>query len=37
VNLEADMLAKYLDRLLDARAEPAPSRITLARLVEEGF
>ena len=37
VNLEADMLAKYLERLLDARSEPAPSPITLARLVEEGF
>ena len=37
VNLEADMLANYLDRLLDARSEPSPSRITLARLMEEGF
>lgn len=37
VNLECDILAKYLERLLDARQEPAPSRITLERLTREGF
>ena len=37
VNLEADMLAKYLERLLDARSDPASLRTTLARLTEEGF
>ena len=37
VNLEVDMLAKYLERLLDARSEPPPSRITLTRLIDEGF
>ncbi len=37
VNLECDILAKYVERLLDARHEPAPSRISLDRLVREGF
>jgi riboflavin synthase len=37
VNLEADILAKYVERLLDSRNAPAPSTLTVARLVEEGF
>ena len=37
VNLECDILAKYVERLLDARHEPAPSRVTLERLTREGF
>jgi riboflavin synthase len=37
VNLEADILAKYVERLLDSRRAPAPSRLTMARLIEEGF
>jgi riboflavin synthase len=37
VNLETDILAKYVERQLEAGREPAPSRITMARLVEEGF
>lgn len=37
VNVEADMLAKYVERLLESRAANAPSRITLERMVEEGF
>ena len=37
VNLEADILAKYVERLLDARHVPAASRLTLERLVDEGF
>ena len=37
VNLECDVLAKYVERLLEARDEPAPSRLTMARLAEEGF
>ena len=37
VNIEADMLAKYVERLLEARNAPAPTRVTLERLVEEGF
>ena len=37
VNLEADILAKYVEKLLEARRAPAPSRLTAARLIEEGF
>ena len=37
VNLECDILAKYVERMLDARREPAPSRLTVAKLIEEGF
>jgi riboflavin synthase len=37
VNLECDILAKYADRLLDARREPAPSRLSIEKLIEEGF
>lgn len=39
VNLEGDVLGKYIERHLEARAAAlsAPSRITLARLSEEGF
>ncbi len=37
VNLEADILAKYVERLLDARRANSASRLTVERLVEEGF
>jgi riboflavin synthase len=37
VNLEADILAKYVEKLMDTRLAPSPSRITAARLIEEGF
>ncbi len=37
VNLECDILAKYVERLLEARNGPAPSRLTIKRLMEEGF
>jgi riboflavin synthase len=37
VNVECDVLAKYVERFLHGRGEAAPSRLTLARLVEEGF
>jgi riboflavin synthase len=39
VNLEGDVLGKYVERHLEARdaAASSPSRITLARLSEEGF
>jgi riboflavin synthase len=39
VNLEGDVLGKYIERHLEARdaGRPAPSRITQARLSEEGF
>jgi len=37
VNLEADILAKYIERLMETRRAPAASRLTIDRLVEEGF
>ena len=37
MNLEADILAKYVERLLDARRANSVSRLTIERLVEEGF
>jgi riboflavin synthase len=37
VNVEVDVLARYLERLLEARAEPPTSRLTMERLIEEGF
>jgi riboflavin synthase len=35
VNLEADMIAKYVEKMM--RPEPASSSITVERLVREGF
>jgi riboflavin synthase len=37
VNIECDILAKYVERLVEGRKEPVSSRFTVARLVEEGF
>jgi riboflavin synthase len=37
VNVECDILAKYVERLVDGRKEPESSRLSVARLVEEGF
>jgi riboflavin synthase len=37
VNVEVDVLARYLERLLESRAEPPASRLTIERLIEEGF
>lgn len=37
MNVECDVLAKYVERMLEARGERASSRITLARLMDEGF
>ena len=37
VNLECDILAKYVERLLEGRREQPVSRLTVPRLVEEGF
>jgi riboflavin synthase len=37
VNVECDVLAKYVERLMDARRESPVSKITIARLIEEGF
>jgi riboflavin synthase len=37
VNLECDILAKYVESLLAAQKAPATSRLTVAKLIEEGF
>jgi riboflavin synthase len=37
VNLEGDVLGKYVERYLEAREEQPLSSITLPRLIEEGF
>jgi riboflavin synthase len=37
VNIEADVLAKYIERLLEARQQAAPARLTVEKLVEQGF
>ena len=39
VNIECDVLAKYVERLLEAPAAggPAPALLTVEKLVEEGF
>jgi len=37
VNLECDILAKYVESLLDARKGRATSHLTVARLIEQGF
>jgi riboflavin synthase len=37
VNLECDVLAKYVERILEARQPAAASTLSVARLMEEGF
>ena len=37
VNIECDVLAKYIERLMEARQESPVSRLSVARLIEEGF
>lgn len=37
VNLECDILAKYVESLLEPRKGHATSHLTVARLIEEGF
>jgi len=37
VNIEADVLAKYLERLLETRRPAAAPALTIERLAEEGF
>jgi riboflavin synthase len=37
VNLECDILAKYVESLLGGRAARPASRLTVSQLVEEGF
>jgi len=37
VNLEGDILGKYVERYLEARATALPSPLTFAQLAEQGF
>ena len=37
VNVECDVLAKYVERLLEGREQPAPPRWTVEKLQEQGF
>ena len=37
VNLEADVLAKYVERMMESRRPAAASTLSVERLVEEGF
>jgi len=37
VNVECDILAKYVERLLQASKEPARSRLTVEELLRQGF
>ncbi len=37
VNIECDILAKYVESLLDTRQRPAATRLTVSQLIEEGF
>jgi riboflavin synthase len=37
VNLECDILAKYVESLLKARKQPTASRLTVGQLTEQGF
>ena len=37
VNVECDILAKYVERLVETRENSPVSRLSIARLIEEGF
>jgi riboflavin synthase len=37
VNVECDILAKYVERIVGSRLQPHASQLTVARLLEEGF
>ena len=37
VNIECDILAKYVERLMEVRHTAPASRLTVARLIQEGF
>ena len=38
VNLEADILAKYVERLLESRRDAgSPAKLTVAGLMDQGF
>jgi riboflavin synthase alpha subunit len=37
VNVECDILAKYVERLVESREDTAIAKLSVARLIEEGF
>lgn len=37
VNIESDILAKYVENMIGARKTPSASRLSVSKLVEEGF
>ncbi len=37
INVECDILAKYVERLMESRNAASPSRLTIEKLVEQGF
>jgi len=37
VNIECDILAKYVERIVEARDSKPLSRLSVAHLIEEGF
>jgi riboflavin synthase alpha subunit len=37
VNIECDILSKYVESLLDKGKDGAAPRLTVGRLIEEGF
>jgi len=37
VNVECDILAKYVERMTESREKIPVSRLNVARLIEEGF
>lgn len=37
VNVECDILAKYVESVMNARKDPVVSRLTIGKLIEEGF
>ena len=37
VNIECDILAKYVERIVEAREKPSSPGLSVARLIDEGF
>jgi len=37
VNVECDILAKQVDRIMEAREKPPASKLSIAKLIEQGF
>ncbi len=37
VNVECDILAKYVERMVQSRQDAQVSQLTVARLIDEGF